>query len=90
MSKDRYERSHRRTDRHPDSVSMMSNADFDRVPSLSEAMGLESVTVEVIQGVEGACLSIRNRRVAGPKPWGGGNVVYSFTVDVDELRKALS
>jgi hypothetical protein len=41
MGRDRYERKHRRTARHPECVRMMADADFDAVPSLAEAMGLE-------------------------------------------------
>jgi len=40
MSKDRYERRHRKTHRNADCVEAMSNADFDAVPPLAEAMGL--------------------------------------------------
>src|SRR4051812_43501042 len=41
MAADRYERRHRRTARNINCVQVMANADFDAVPSLSEAMGLE-------------------------------------------------
>lgn len=41
--KDKYERKHRRTWRHPDCVEMMANANFDAVPPLSVAMGLETL-----------------------------------------------
>lgn len=41
MTPDRYERCHRRTVRHPESISMMAGANFDAAPSLSEAMGLD-------------------------------------------------
>ena len=50
---------------------------------------MKLINVEVISGVEGPCLSIGNesggRRIAGPKPWGGGNAIHSFTVSVEEL-----
>jgi hypothetical protein len=42
MSKDRKERKHRRTARHPECVAVMAGADFDAVPPLSVAMGLEA------------------------------------------------
>lgn len=44
MAKDRYERRHRRTARNANCVEVMANADFDAVPSLSEAMALEEPT----------------------------------------------
>ena len=34
------ERKHRRTHKHPASIAFMAGANFDRVPSLAEAMGL--------------------------------------------------
>lgn len=46
------------------------------------------VTVEVISGVEGPCLAIDDTRVAGPKPWGGGRVVYTFKVKLRDLKDA--
>jgi hypothetical protein len=44
MAADRYERRHRRTARNINCVEVMANANFDAVPSLSEAMGLEEPT----------------------------------------------
>lgn len=41
MSKDRYERRHRKTVGHPEAIAMMANADFANNLSLAEAMGLE-------------------------------------------------
>jgi hypothetical protein len=41
MAADRYERRHRRTARNVNCIEVMANADFDAVPSLPEAMGLE-------------------------------------------------
>lgn len=57
----------------------MSNPTFD------------TTKIEVIQGPEGPCLSINDYRVCGPKPWGGGTVIVSWTVrmSVRELLKEL-
>jgi hypothetical protein len=41
MSRDRNERQHRRTVRNPGCQAVMAGADFDAVPSLAEAMGLQ-------------------------------------------------
>jgi len=38
MGKDRYERRHRRTASHPESMAIMAAADFNAVPSLTEAL----------------------------------------------------
>jgi hypothetical protein len=45
--------------------------------------------LEIIRGVEGPCISLNDYRIAGPKPWGGGTVTKSFTVDVDDLVRAI-
>jgi hypothetical protein len=39
--RDKYERRHRRTAGNPESMAMMAGANFDSLPSLAEAMGLE-------------------------------------------------
>lgn len=49
--------------------------------------------IEVINGREGPCLSLSHPtsgngcRIAGPKPWGGGDVIHAFKVDLDELLR---
>lgn len=45
----------------------------------------EALEIEVIQGVEGKCLAINGYRVAGPKPWGGGTVVDSWTIPIKAI-----
>jgi hypothetical protein len=47
------------------------------------------VTIELIEGVSGQCVSINDRRVAGPKPWGGGRVVRTWHADVSDILKAV-
>jgi len=47
--------------------------------------------IDVIKGVEGNSLSINVKgegvgvRIAGPKPWGGGDVLESWYVDHENL-----
>lgn len=52
------------------------------------------VTFEVVCGVEGTSLYVGDDsggyRLAGPKPYGGGKVIHSFKVDIEELRKELT
>ncbi len=53
----------------------------------------EKITIAVIKGVEGPCLSINDKRVAGPKPWGGGTTAYEFDIklgDLDFIRLLLA
>lgn len=51
--------------------------------------------IEVISGVEGKCLSMSiegsgvGKRVAGPKPWGGGSTIQTWYVDPEELIKEI-
>lgn len=51
------------------------------------------ILFEVVEGVEGHCLYMGDEsgghRLAGPKPWGGGEVVNLFEVDVTELKREL-
>lgn len=37
--------------------------------------------LEMIQGPEGPCVSLGNRRIAGPKPWGGGTCIKRWPLD---------
>ena len=40
MARDKHERKHRKTWRHPEAVAFMASGDFDSAMSLSAAMGL--------------------------------------------------
>lgn len=59
--KDRHERKHRRTARHPACIEMMANANFDAVPSLAEAMGLTSE--EPMTKIDGKLYTEYSRRM---------------------------
>lgn len=47
------------------------------------------VFIEVVKGVEGPSLYIGDdnsgHRIAGNKPWGGGQTIHKFSVNVEEL-----
>lgn len=51
------------------------------------------VYIDVTKGVEGSCLCIGNhvggRRVAGPKPWGGGRAFHQFQVKISDIMEAV-
>lgn len=47
------------------------------------------VAVEVISGCEGPCLAISDYRVAGPKPWGGGSTTHKWSMQIDDLLRAI-
>jgi len=50
---------------------------------------------EIIDGPEGPCLAIckaKNEggyRISGPKPWGGGTILYSFKVNIKDLEEQI-
>ncbi len=39
----------------------------------------------VVSGVEGPSIYLDDFRIAGPKPWGGGKVLYEFKVSREEI-----
>jgi len=45
--------------------------------------------IEIINGVEGMCVTINDTRIAGNKPWGGGKIVNSWIVDNDWILYAM-
>ncbi len=42
----------------------------------------------VVQGVEGPSIYLNDFRIAGPKPWGGGSVIYEWEVGDEDLDMA--
>ena len=53
-------------------------------------MANQQVYIDIVSGVEGHSIYINDVRVAGPKPWGGGNRVHHFLVDVKDIEEALN
>lgn len=52
--------------------------------------GLDTeVTILHMAGVEGPSVYINDRRVGGPKPWGGGRVVKEWHTTVRDLLEAI-
>ena len=47
------------------------------------------VIVEIIQGTAGPCVAINERRVAGPKAWGGGTVIMRWETTRAEIMASL-
>jgi len=50
---------------------------------------MRKIEIAIIKGVEGYCISLNNYRICGPKPWGGGQVIKSWYLDLSEIKKAL-
>ena len=51
---------------------------------------MSQVRIEVVEGVAGVAIYINAYRIAGPKPWGGGIIRYSFKADRKDIERALS
>lgn len=49
----------------------------------------DKVAVQFVEGVEGPSIYLKNFRIAGRKPWGGGTVKYSWTVPLTDIDRAL-
>ena len=49
----------------------------------------ESLDILVVDGVEGPSVYLNDYRIAGPKPWGGGKVLFRFSTTVHDLERAL-
>lgn len=50
----------------------------------------DKIMIEIISGVEGNCIVINNYRVAGNKPWGGGQVIDSYQTTVNDILQSLN
>lgn len=48
-----------------------------------------TVRLEYVHGVEGPCVYLNGYRIAGPKPWGGGQIVRTWEVAAKDIRHAL-
>lgn len=48
------------------------------------------LTFTIMQGPEGPSLYLNTFRIAGPKPWGGGKIIYEWTIEGEDFFKALN
>ena len=49
----------------------------------------EKIKVELVNGCEGKSIYIDDFRVAGSKPWGGGNTEKTWLVNKKDILKAV-
>jgi hypothetical protein len=49
----------------------------------------ETVSIEVVSGVEGRSIYINDYRVAGNKPWGGGTVELKFRASLSDIFESV-
>ncbi len=53
-------------------------------------MKKEHVRIDIVKGVYGFAIYINDFRVAGQKPWGGGEIVKTWQkIDVKDILTAL-
>jgi hypothetical protein len=45
--------------------------------------------IDIVKGVEGMSLYVNCLRIAGPKPWGGGKILYHWEVTFKDLQEAM-
>lgn len=50
---------------------------------------LRSLTLSLVEGVEGPSVYLNAHRIAGPKPWGGGQVAREWKVSSEDVYSAL-
>lgn len=46
--------------------------------------------IELVQGVEGMCVYMNDFRIVGPKPWGGGTCIRSWSLSKADLETAIN
>jgi hypothetical protein len=87
----------------PDEVDLLFDALLDEdsledepdPEAPAEREGVRSWVIQGVVGVEGPSLSLSptakssGTRIAGPKPWGGGRAVRSWSVDPQDIFEAL-
>lgn len=47
------------------------------------------VKITIVQGVEGKSCYINDRRVCGPKPWGGGKLLYEAEPYLSDMAERM-
>lgn len=55
----------------------------------TEKAASQKLKLDLVKGVEGNCIVLNQYRIAGHKPWGGGKVIQSWTVDREDIERAL-
>lgn len=54
------------------------------------AINDREVFIELCAGAEGPCIILNGRRIAGPKPWGGGRIVNRFRTTIGDIKEAIT
>lgn len=51
--------------------------------------GDKSLKVVFVRGVEGPSIYINDHRICGNKPWGGGDVIHTWTATAKDILEAI-
>lgn len=57
--------------------------------SNSELSTEKNIEICVVSGSEGPHIELGNYRIAGPKAWGGGQILYQWKVSLSDIAQAL-
>ncbi len=52
-------------------------------------MSEQPIRLQIVRGVSGLCVYLNDYRIAGQKPWGGGEVVGEYTLSHKDITTAL-
>lgn len=55
----------------------------------AEPTEIKEIRLAYVRGVEGNSIYLNDHRIAGPKPWGGGDVLKEWKVDFKDIGNAL-
>lgn len=50
---------------------------------------IKEYNIDIISSGTRKCISLNDYRIAGEKPWGGGNIEKSWTVKLDLIKRAI-
>ncbi len=72
-----------------DAVYLPCMQDIIKSKRIEHEPDSDHIEVRYVKGVEGNSIWLNDMRIGGPKPWGGGKTLESFTVSIDDIKEAL-
>ena len=79
-------------DNDPRDLLFLSAYFTEHEPKLGEHFVVrleERPKIEIIRGASGLSVYLCGHRIAGDKPWGGGQLVAAFDCDLGDVKKAI-
>ncbi len=49
----------------------------------------KEITIKYVSGVEGNSIYLNDTRIAGPKPWGGGHILWEKKTKIRDIELAV-